>query len=199
MRVNKLNQKENKDINITKKNINGGFWYGFLAVLTLLVAITGATYAYLLATGNKNNDVIVEAGTLSIKYIDGINVNNPKLYPRSEPNDISDFANAYVKRFQVKSTGTLDQYISIYFDVTKNEFSSNIIKYAIYNVDEKLNVGYINGVGQVKLINNAFLKSGDTASYVLLVWLDDNNKNQDIEKDKNISGTIIVDAIQYNE
>lgn len=189
-----------------KKENRGGFWYAILAVLTLIVAIIGATYAYLLVSGNnKNNDVIVKAGTLSVKYADGKVVNNPALIPRFKPKHINDTEDAYKKEFIVKSTGSLDQYITIFFDVSNNEFSDNTLKYVVYEEYEEyeenkeVKSGYINGSGNIEIITNSFLKSGNSLRYTMIIWIEENNQLQDSEKNKNISGSFIIDAIQYND
>lgn len=183
-----------------KKENRGGFWYAILAVLTLIVAIIGATYAYLLVSGNnKNNDVIVKAGTLSVKYVDGKVVNNPALIPRFKPKHINDTENAYKKEFIVKSTGSLDQYITIFFDVSNNEFSDNTLKYVVYEENNEVKSGYINGSGNIEIITNSFLKSGNLLRYTMIIWIEENIQLQDSEKNKNISGSFIIDAIQYND
>ena len=33
----------------------------------------------------------------------------------------------------------------------------------------------------------------------MIIWIEENNQLQDSEKNKNISGSFIIDAIQYND
>ena len=130
-------------------------------------------------------------------------VNNHDLIPRFKPKHINDTENAYKKEFIVKSTGSLDQYITIFFDVSNNEFSDNTLKYVVYeeNKEENKEVksGYINGSGNIEIITNSFLKSGNSLRYTMIIWIEENNQLQDSEKNKNISGSFIIDAIQYND
>lgn len=178
-------------------NKNNGIWYMVLSVLTLLVAVLGATLAYKIVTGYKKNDVVVRAGTLSIKYIDGKVVNNPSLNPRVRPVSINDTINTYKKEFVVKSTGSLNQDLTIYFDVSKNEFSDNSLAYLLYEEEFLVDEGYVNGVGKVKLASGRNLKSGKKKKYTFMVYLLENGKLQDSEKDKSLSGSFVIDAIQY--
>lgn len=189
--------KGNEDV---KKKDRAGFWYAFLAIITLIVAIIGATYAFILVKGqNDNNDVIVKAGTLSVKYIDGRVINNPKLIPRNKPVNINDIVNAYKKEFVVQSDGSLDQYVTIYFNVEKNEFSNNNLKYVIYEDNKEIKNGYINGMGEIKIVEGSYLESAKSHKYTMIIWIDENGQNQDSQKNKNISGSFIIDAIQYND
>lgn len=182
---------------VDNKKRNNGIWYMILSLLTLLVAVLGASIAYKIFDGSKDNDVIIEAGTLSIRYIDGRVVNNPALFPRLKPVSIDDITDTYRKEFTVRSTGSLSQILTIYFDVSKNEFSDNNLAYILYEDGILINSGYINGVGKINLASGMYLESSKEKKYTLLVYFLENGDIQDSEKDKNITGGFIIDAMQY--
>ena len=115
-----------------------------------------------------------------------------------EPNT-SDEEGAYRKRFRISTIGTLDQLISIKLDVSTNEFSDDMIRYAIFNDNgKKLVSDYINGTGNVELLSNLFLENETDNDFTLLIWLNENNQVQNNEQNRSLKGTIIIDSIQAN-
>ena len=105
--------------------------------------------------------------------------------------------NIYKKKFSVNSKGTLEQNVSISFEVSKNEFSTNSIKYSLYNDNgTKLSSGYVNN-GLVTLVDNQYFKENETRDYILIIWLEENSKDQTKEQGKMLSGTIVVQSKQY--
>jgi len=121
---------------------------------------------------------------------------SPKLIPRNEPT-LNDTKFAYSNNFSIESTGSLDQTVSIYLDLSKNEFTSNAVKYSLYNEsNQKVSSGSIPKSGSVLLYANEYLASGGLKTYTLLLWLQEDYTNQDYEQGKKISGTLRVEGIQ---
>ena len=108
-----------------------------------------------------------------------------------------DHERAYTNTFSVTSTGTLNSVVEIELDINRNEFPDGYIKYALYNVNnEMLKTGNINGTDTVLLAKNVLIKSGETATYTLQIWLEEINDDQTEYMKKNVNGKINVNAIQ---
>lgn len=179
---------------ITKYEI----FYLIILLISLIIMIAGAAMAYFSASvSQEENGTKIYSGTLVINYIDGIEVNNPKLFPRMAPTNVNDIENAYVNRFGVESSGTLDQYLTIFFDVNTNEFSEGSLKYSMFNNDGKLiRTGDIPKSGRVEVTSSTYLAAGDTTYFTFMVWLEETGTNQDSEQGKNFMGRMVVEAIQ---
>lgn len=176
-----------------KKNL----FYIIVLLLTLVIMIIGATLAYFsLVASQKEEGTVLYTGTLQINYIDGIYLKDPILYPIKNVN-YNTYNNVYRNSFSVSSTGTLDQTIAVDLVITKNEFTANSLKYALYNSKgRELTTGYINQEGKINIIDNTFLSHGETAKYTLIIWLEDNNQNQNEFMGATVSGRFDVHAIQ---
>ncbi len=179
---------------ITKYEI----FYLIVLLISLIVMIAGAAMAYFSASvSQEENGTKIYSGTLVINYIDGIEINNPDLYPRMAPSNVNDIDNAYVNRFGVESSGTLDQYLTVYFDVSSNEFTQGSLKYSMFNNDGKLiRSGDIPKSGRVEVASSTYLEAGDTTYFTFMVWLEESGTNQDIEQGKSFVGKMVVEAIQ---
>lgn len=179
---------------ITKYEI----FYLIVLLISLIVMIAGAAMAYFSASvSQEENGTKIYSGTLVINYIDGIEINNPDLYPRMAPSNVNDIENAYVNRFGVESSGTLDQYLTVYFDVSSNEFTQGSLKYSMFNNDGKLiRSGDIPKSGRVEVASSTYLEAGDTTYFTFMVWLEESGTNQDIEQGKSFVGKMVVEAIQ---
>ena len=172
-------------------------FYLVVLVLTLINMILGAVFGiYSLIASQKKDDTKLYTGTLQINYIDGVYIANPELIPTKNV-DFSTYKGVYRNNFQITSSGTLDQIISITLEITKNEFKDNALKYAIYNSKgNELAGGFVPKSGKVNLANNMYLASGATATYTLVIWLDNTNYNQNSEMGKIITGKINAFAKQ---
>ena len=172
-------------------------FYMIVLILTLITMIIGATIAYfsLIASQEKDGTVLY-TGTLQINYIDGTYIKDPQLIPLKNVNH-NTTNGVYRNNFEVTSSGTLDQTISVELEVSKNEFTRNAIKYAIYNSKGGLmNNGYVPQSGKVSLTNNIYLDSNDTAKYTLIIWLDNTEYNQNYEMGNIITGRLNIHAKQ---
>lgn len=180
------NSKSNRDI-----------FYFILLILTLITMLIGITFTYFaLVSSEKKDSTKVKTGTLSINYIDGKNINTYLLLPINEPNLDSKYS-VYKKKFSVKSDGTLDQTLDIYINITKNNFTNNALKFALYDSNnKKISTGFIPTSGQVLITSNDYLKSGETKNYTVLIWLQENNQNQDYEQNSTFIGGFEIAAKQ---
>lgn len=179
----------------SKKNI----FYTAMLVLTLIITIIGTVYALsILMKSQEEGSSAVYTGTLSIDYITGREV-NCSLMPIYTPPNV-DYPGAYTNTFSISSTGTLNSVVEIDLDINYNEFPNGYIKYALYNADkEVLTYGDINGTNTINLAKNVLIKTGETATYTLQIWLEEINEDQTEYMRKNVTGKINVDAIQEIE
>ena len=177
----------------SKKDI----FYLILLVLTMITMLVGITFTYfsLIATEKKDSTKI-KTGTLAINYIDGRAIDTYALLPIEEPNLNSKYS-VYKKRFSIASTGTLNQVMDMYINVTKNEFANNALGFALYDeVGNKVSVGTIPSSGRVLMASNIYLNSSDTKSFTALIWLRENNQNQDYEQGNTFVGGFDITAKQ---
>ncbi len=184
-------------------NIRGSkrdLFYLILLVLTLVTMIIGITFTYLaLVSSEKKDSTRIQTGMLAINYVDGKNINAYLLMPINEPTLETKYS-VYKKNFSVASSGTLDQTLDIFINVTKNEFKNNALKYAIYDANnEKIGIGSIPASGNIVIASDLYLKSGATNNYTVLIWLQENNLNQDYEQGNSFIGgfEIIANQIKY--
>ena len=172
-------------------------FYLVVLILTLITMVVGITFTYFsLMSSEEEDSTKVQTGLLSINYVDGKTFDTYALLPRDEPT-LNTKLSVYKKDFSVKSDGTLDQTLDIYLDITKNEFTNNALKFAIYNSSKtKLATGFIPAEGKVLMKSGIFLKSGDTETFTVLIWLQNNNQNQDHEEGKTFVGGFDITATQ---
>ena len=166
-------------------------------LFVILILGAGITYSFfLLADRAKEDSTKVYAGKLDVNYIEGSQVIADILYPIPEPNSNVE-KDVYKNRFTVSSEGTLEQNISINFQVSRNEFSKDAIKYALYDGDgTKLATGYLNQ-GMVTLIDNLYFKEVESRDFVLILWLQETPEDQSIEQGNKLAGRIVIQSKQY--
>ena len=156
----------------------------------------GVTFSYfaLVAEADKDSTRIY-AGKMDINFIQGNDVSTDVMFPIKEPN-FNTTRNVYRNRFGISTKGTLEQAVTINFITTLNEFENDSIKYALYSSSgNKLATGYLNQENNI-LVDNLYFKDNENREFVLLIWLDDNNKNQNLEQEKKLTGTIVVNSTQ---
>lgn len=178
---------------VKKKNL----FYMIVLILTLITMIIGATLAYFkFVASQKEESTVLYTGTLAIEYIDGTYIKNPDLYPIKNVS-YNTYDYVYRNNFAVTSTGTLDQTIWVDVDITKNEFSENALKYAIFNSEGmEMQRGNVPQLGKFNIASNLYLASQGTTRYTLIIWLDNMNYNQNFEMGNTVTGRIDVYAKQ---
>lgn len=179
--------------NADKKDL----FYIIVLILTIITVVVGVTFAlYALIFSQKEGTSAVYTGTFSIEYLSGNIIDCNLLYPINDPSYTSE-KNVYKNTFKVSNIGTLDSLLKVQIEINKNEFSNKTLKYKLFSSEqEELSEGYIEGVADVTVGNNIELKSAETAEFTLVIWIDENGKNQNEEMKKNLTGLIKVDASQ---
>lgn len=172
-------------------------FYMIVLILTLVTMIIGATLAYFsLIASQEEEGTVLYTGKLEINYIDGVYMNNPELMPMQNPG-YNTYEGVYRNSFSVASSGTLEQTINLELEVSKNEFRTNAIKYAIFNEKgQRISRGNVPNEGKVTLASDMYLSPTGTAKYTLLVWLDNTGYNQNSEMGKSIVAKININSKQ---
>ena len=108
------------------------------------------------------------------------------------PHFHKDFELAYVK--EGSCTVTVDGNSQ---EIKENEFSDETLQYSLYTKDGKeVAEGYVEGKVTSTIANNIVLKNGETAEYILIIWIAENGEDQNAEMKKSLIGQIRVDAAQ---
>lgn len=172
-------------------------FYMIVLILTLIIMIVATTLAYFsLLDSQKEEGTVLYTGKLEINYIDGVYLKNPELVPIKNPG-YDTYEGVYRNSFAVASSGTLEQTIDLELEVSNNSFSTNAIKYAIFNeAGNRITSGTVPNEGKVTLATNLYLSPTGTAKYTLLLWLDNTGYNQNGEMGKSISGKINIHSKQ---
>lgn len=182
-----------------KSKSKNDIFYLIILILTMITMVVGITFTYFgLIASEKEDSTRVQTGTLSINYIDGKEIEPYLLMPIKEPTLNTKYS-VYKKKFSVSSDGTLDQTLDIYIKVKNNEFANNALKFALYDsTNRKLATGSIpsKAGSRVLMTSGKYLKSNYTENFTVLIWLQENNKNQDYEKGKTFTGGFEITATQ---
>lgn len=157
----------------------------------------GITFSYFLLADSADEDSTrVYAGRLDINYIQGNVIAAKELYPIPEP-DFNSTENIYRNRFAVSTDGTLEQNVQIGFDISENQFSKDMMRYAIYSSDgNKLSTGYLNEGFEV-MIDNLYFQPIETREFVLIIWLEEKPFEQGDEQGRKLFGKIVINSKQY--
>lgn len=175
-------------------------FYVVVLILTFVVVIVGATFAiFTYLRSQEEGSSAVYTGTLSIEYLSGNIINLGLLSPINEPS-LEETENVYKNNFRVSSTGSLDSVIDISLNIRENEFSNDTLMYNLYDIEGNILAnGVVFGKGKKSLATNLALKSGVINEYILMIWIGENNQNQNSEMKKSLTGFIEVDANQKIE
>ncbi len=177
----------------------------FIITLIALFIISGAvTYAFFTAriTGGEDEDtVIIKGGDMKINFDGGKVINMQGVHPKEGP--------TATKNFTVTGNNTTqaDMNYSLTLRVTKNTFSSNILKYKMDSTNEDGNgapVSQINdlidintGPSELLLGTGLFTKTdGDKVhSYSLEIHFPSRGISQNEEQGKEFSGYVQIKGI----
>lgn len=181
------------DIDIVKKRIITSM----IAILLLVFALFGITYAYFTAKvkGNTNDkSVDVSAGKLELTYGDG---NGFIKVDKIQPGEV-----IKSKTFTVKNTGTGD--IESYEVILENII--NELKYyndLTYELECKSDIGTCAGSNDVfpiydnSIITNS-IKVGETHTYTLTLTYHETNLDQSDDMDKTIEARVNIRDSEFN-
>lgn len=168
-------------------------FYTIVLFLTLVAMIISTTIAYFsFVESQKDEGTELYTGRLEIDYIDGVYIKNPELWPLTNVN-FNTKEKVYRNNFAIISSGTLDQTIAIELKITNNEFSDGALKYKLFSdTGKEISTGGVPKSGEIILTQNLYLAHDGTAKYVLIIWLNEKNNNQNYDMGKSITGKINV-------
>ena len=176
-------------------NSKNNIFYLVVLIFTMITLIVGMTFTYFSLFSKETTDSTkLKTGTLAINYIDGRTFDTYALLPTNEPTLDTKFS-VYKKKFSVSSTGTLDQVMDIYMDVTRSDFDSGALYFAIYDSNgNKMNKSSIPNTGRVLLSSNVYLAAGASKTFTVLIWLQDNENNKEYDENDYFVGGFYIDA-----
>ena len=168
-----------------------------IAIIGLLLVVTGVTYSILSFRVEGNEVNIVKAGILKID----INENEPitllEAYPISTECGLE--GKAYT--FTVSNTGDIDAVYRIYLDDVQldagiERLSDSSIRYSLTKDGNYLTdtVADLLSQRENRLIDNGAIYPGETFNYELKMWIDENVGNE--EQGKAFKGKIRIEGEQ---
>ena len=176
------------------------FFYIIVLILTFITVVIGMTFAiYNWFFSQEEGSSAVYTGTLSVQYLSGSVIKVNLLYPSGKPS-FDTTKNVYRNNFKVTNTGSLDGILKVDIEMEDNEFSNDTLMYVLYNSSgEELTTGYINSSDSITIANNILLTSNATEEFVLIIWLNENNENQNDQMSKTLTGVIDVNVAQKRD
>ena len=168
-----------------------------IAIIGLLLIVTGVTYSILSFKVEGNEVNIVKAGILKID----INENEPitllEAYPISTEHGLE--GKAYT--FTVSNTGDIDAIYRIYLDDVEldagiERLSDSSIRYSLTKDGKYLTdtVADLLSDRENRIIDNGAIYPGETFNYELKMWIDENVGNE--EQGKAFKGKIRIEGEQ---
>lgn len=241
--------------NENRKEDKRGIFLGIVGILTLIVAIIGASFAYFSLNARSNeNAVKVQAATVQIVYEEGQNIAIENIIPSTQ-----DIALETVRRAGETRTGTDEKYVTCIddnnyrvcgtYDFTLTNNGTNPVDINAYITPTALKEAVVDsehpennkpaekGFNNLKFItfdrtgvtgnNNgtkiaaadglsvvydgdfgilaadktatATLNAGETKTYRLFIWLDEQGDANDVEQGAVFNGTVHVDVVGAGE
>ena len=176
-----------------------------IIIMLAIILIVGITYAYFSSSSiSDTNQVTV--GNLEVTYTTGQDILANFAIPIEEEE-------AYLHKFTIENVGTLSSNYSMRFDpvsLTKNSenTTSNNFLWKLYKATEDYkivgeaiatgafgsNSGYDAGDTTLSIIENQTLNIKSKQPYVLKVWLNEANVEQNEDQDLSFSARVTVDA-----
>lgn len=188
----------------TIHKVNKTIALSIVAVIMLMIAVAGVTYAFfnLIVEGNdESSSVIIDVADLGvITFEDGDVINAHGIYPMEEDERIR-------KTFTIvasENTVNVDYIISL--EVTTNTFIQQFENEFTYTLDGASDSGGIATTGVSELvpiqgvyaIGEGTLKSeGDTHTYVFTIGLNEVHENQNLNQNKAFLGKLSVQSKKY--
>ena len=160
----------------------------------LLIMTTGLSYAYFSASvkGNENaKDMVVEAGTLSLVYIDGPEIKAQNIKPGWST----------TKEVSVKNNGTLDTNYNIIWQSLTNEVANN--EMVISATCQRLNAsGTVEGtcesisqaaISDMTIAKKINIEAGITHKYTFTILFKETNTDQNTNQGKKFNGVLGIE------
>ena len=177
---------------------NNKIYYGSIIIAIIIILSIGVSYAWFTSKIVKNSN-LVTTGTLQIKYDQGNYIDASNIKPATEAQVLESYKNGSCIYKQDREQGITNEHICAYntftitntgsintnvfidlIDVT-NTYTSSYLRYKLLENEPQELVGYV--LNQTRLASNVELQTSKSKTFTLLVWLDENAKNPDMEKE----------------
>jgi hypothetical protein len=166
-----------------------------LLVISIMLIISGVSYAYFSIANQKGNPNIVTSGVMKITFTDGPSITLDNAIP----------GDSVIKTFTVKNTGTVATNYDLYFSDLINTFGDPTdLVYTLtssdggYNTNKEVEVP----TSSSKMVNSYAIEPNITQSYTLTIKFLNKEENQDDNQGKMFSSKISVndmsDSAPYN-
>ena len=192
-----------------EKAINKKITIGIIALILVVLAIVGATYAYF-STTHSTDEHTVTTGKLSMGFSEGDILNATGLVP-IEDSEIK--TKAMELPFSVTNTGSEHMKLTIELTniVMDDELKDTDFRWGIYNEDTNvgLSFGTFKNIGSstsVTLLRDVIIDAvldeeldDITKNYILRVWIHNDGAEQNSMQEKSLTGKVKVtgEAIKY--
>ena len=168
-----------------------------IAIIGLLLVVTGVTYSILSFRVEGNEVNIVKAGILKID----ISGNNPVTLQEAYPISTDKGMEGTPYTFTVSNTGDIDAVYRIYLDDVEldagiERLSDSSIRYSLTKDDKYLTdtVADLLSSREDRIIDNGAIYPGETFNYELRMWIDEDVGNE--EQGKAFKGKIRIEGEQ---
>ncbi len=170
-----------------------------IGIITIVViTLVAGSYGFIKITQMGSSTQTSMAGTFNIEYSDGDTINLENIKPISDEEGMKN--SAY--NFKITNTGNIDaSYILKLEDDNQTDFKDQLIpsqiKYSLKENDDTWTApALLSSLPNLILKENSKLKAGESISYSIKLWVDENVGNEG--QNKTFAAKIAIEAIQDN-
>lgn len=173
-----------------------------LVICLVSIVLLGTSYAWLSVTDESKNNVGITAGTLNLEFDDeGEDV---IVLPSNLPISDSEASKISSYNFKITNTGNIDSNYTIYMDdvdLSSGEvrLDDKYVKYSLTKNDTLSNARLLSNIEpdekMAKMLEKSSLKEGESDTYSLRVWLDEESFNKEAAG-KTLKKTLRIEATQ---
>ena len=149
-----------------------------IPLILIIIVLIGATYAWLSATTESENQNKILSGTLELEIISENNtINLENAYPLSD----SEGLELQEYEFKIKNKGTINSDYTIYLDDIELEENEERMedKYLNYTLNSNMEIYKLTEIGENpnRVLETGTIRSGETNTYKLRIWIDKDADN----------------------
>jgi len=160
-------------------------------ILTTLVLVIGTSYAFFTLTLRGEKDLTVISGTLALQYKDQNVINLEKAYPISDQEGM----NLVPYEFSVENTGDIRALYDIILEENEeNNLNAIWLKYSIKRNEEEWSTP--RKISSLKLEEGLEVDPGETDTFQLRLWIDENVGNE--AQNKSFKARVVINSTQSN-
>lgn len=173
-----------------------------LVICLVGIVLLGTSYAWLSVTKEGENNVGITAGTLNLEFDD--NGSDVITLAGSLPKSDSEALSGDSYNFKITNTGNIPSNYTIYMDdvelsAGESRIDDKFIKYSLTKNSEESNASLLSSITpdekMAKQIAFSSLKEGESDTYSLRIWLDEESFNSSAAG-KTLKKTLRIEATQ---